>query len=198
MRIIGITGPSGSGKTRLTEYLAGLGIPTVNADDLYHSMLIPPSACLDAIRAKFGDGVFYEDGSLDRNALSRIVFSDETKLKLLNRTVLGMVIEEIRKIITALEKQGKQTVVVDAPTLIESGFDRECDTVISVLSPADERVIRISRRDGISSQRAKERIRAQKDDIFYKAHSDIVIFNDGTEEQFDGKIRSLADKLSLK
>ena len=73
------------------------------------------------------------------------------------------------------------------PTLIESGFNTECDLVISVISNADTRADRISERDSIGHDDAIRRIRAQKPDDFYKEHSDFVIFN-------DGNIECLADK----
>ena len=197
MRIIGVTGPSGSGKTLLGEYFSGLGIKVIDADALYHSMLVPPSECLDAIRRQFGDGVFCPDGSLDRAALSAVVFSDADKLCLLNETVLGIVISEIRRLIAQLGAQGETAVIVDAPTLIESGFDRECDEVISVISSRQTRIDRISARDAITRERAEERVRAQKDDAFYADASDYVLTNDGTEEQFLCRVRELGDKLGL-
>ena len=197
MRVIGITGPSGSGKTQLTESISSLGIKAINADELYHSMLIPPSKCLDAIRFEFGDSVFKNDGSLDRNALSSIVFNDKQKLELLNKTVLCIVVERIRDIIKSLEQCGEKAVVIDAPTLIEFGFYKECDTVISVLSSESERSKRISMRDNISEEKAIERIRAQKDDSFYISNSHIVIYNNGTQEEFSSNIREIIDKLHL-
>ncbi len=197
MRIIGVTGPTGSGKTQLTEAISALGIKTINADELYHSMLNPPSECLDAIKNAFGDNVLADDGSLDRAALSAIVFTDEQKLKLLNRTVLDIVVKEIQRIIKYLESIGEGTVVIDAPTLIESGFNNECNIVISVLSPKDERSKRIAERDNISNEKATERIHAQKPDAFYIENSDFIIYNSGTKQEFDLKIRDLTEKLHL-
>ena len=194
MRIIGVTGPTGSGKTLLTEYFASLNITTINADELYHSMLVPPSLCLDAIREKFGDEVFSSDGTLSRERLGNIVFNDKEKLDLLNDTVLSIVLDEIRRQIAVLEKSGTEFLIIDAPTLIESGFHRECDTVISVIAPRDERIKRISLRDGISDERATERVRAQKDDLFYVESSDEVIYNDSTEADFILKIKEIAKK----
>ena len=194
MRIIGVTGPTGSGKTLLTEYFASLNITTINADELYHSMLVPPSLCLDAIREKFGDEVFSSDGTLSRERLGNIVFNDKEKLDLLNDTVLSIVLDEIRRQIAVLEKSGTEFLIIDAPTLIESGFHRECDTVISVIAPRDERIKRISLRDGISDERATERVRAQKDDLFYVESSDEVIYNDSTEADFILKIKEAAKK----
>ena len=197
MKIIGVTGPSGSGKTVLTKYFNDIGVPTVDADKVYHSMLIPPSQCLDAIRENFGDEVFLSDGKLDRAALGTVVFNDSEKLKLLNSTVLGIVLQKIRDIIKKLEKDGYLAVIIDAPTLIESGFNKECDTVVSVIAPMEERILRISQRDAISENKAKERVTAQKNDDFYKSHSDFVIYNDGDENDFLTKVKMLSTDLKL-
>ena len=197
MKIIGITGPSGSGKTVLAKYFESIGVPTVDADKVYHSMLTPPSECLDAIRQNFGSDVFFADGSLNRVALGTIVFNDSKKLELLNYTVLDMVLDRIRDMIKDLEKQGYSAVIVDAPTLIESGFDKECSVVVSVIAPIEERTVRISQRDKISESKAKERVLAQKNDDFYTKHSDFVIHNDGVEADLLTKIETLSKDLDL-
>ena len=196
MKIIGITGPSGSGKSLLCRSLEKNRIFCIDADKVYHSLLVPPSECLDAIRSAFGDGVFTLDGTLDRVALGAVVFGDEKKLELLNKTVLARVIARIREIIAEHEEGGAQTVAVDAPTLIESGFDKECDLVVSIIAPAAERKKRIIERDSISEQRADARIGAQKSDEFYREHSDVVIENDGTPEQFEQKISDFLLRLT--
>ena len=191
MKIVGITGPSGSGKTLFTKYFCQMGVPTVDADEVYHSMLIPPSECLDAIRENFGDTVFCDDGTLNRVALGAVVFNDSEALKLLNSTVLGMVLDRIRKMISEAEARGETVIIIDGPTLIESGFHRECDTVISVIAPTEDRIRRIMERDGISEEKARERVRAQKDDSFYKDNSNAVLYNDSTADDFLTVIKSV-------
>ncbi len=195
IKIIGLTGPSGSGKTALGEYFAAHNIPCIDADKLYHSMLIPPSECLDAIAAAFGHDVLSADGTLDRTVLGIIVFSDKKKLKLLNCTVLSIVIKEVRRLIGELEDAGHAAVLVDAPTLIESGFHLECDTVISVISDKSTRIERICARDGIARDAAQKRVSAQKDDEFYISHSDIVLYNNDTAEEFEKKIKEIFNKI---
>lgn len=197
MRIIGVTGPSGSGKTILAEYFSSLGVPTINADEVYHAMLIPPSECLDAIKAVFGEGVLFQNGTLNRGALSDIVFKNPAKLELLNKTVLSLVLCEIRKQIKLLSKTDASAVVVDAPTLIESGFYRECHDVVAVLSPKSDRVKRIAKRDKIDMGKAEQRVNAQKDDGFYIDAADYVIVNDSDKKAFEQKLCDLAASLGL-
>ena len=191
MRIIGVTGPSGAGKGALCEMFKKRGIVCIDADAVYHSLLVPPSECLDALKSAFGESVFSPDGSLDRAALGRIVFAESDKLELLNSTVLSFVLAKFRIMIAELDSQGESAVVIDAPTLIESGFDKECDAVISVLASPDVRVGRIMKRDSISEEKAWLRIKAQKSDEFYISHSDEILYNDGSLDDLEAALNAL-------
>ena len=195
MNIIGITGPTGAGKSALCKRLAEMGIPCIDADQVYHSLLLPPSECLNAIRRAFGDEIFSPDGKLDRTKLGAIVFADQKKLDLLNKTVLGNVLCEIRAIIDEYRHKGFDCVAVDAPTLIESGFYKECSKVISVLAPQEIRLARIIERDCLSEEKAQLRINAQKSDDFYRQYSDIVIHNDGNRQKLDEEIEKVINNI---
>lgn len=197
MRLIGVTGPSGAGKGALCELLKKRGIVCIDADAVYHSLLVPPSECLDALRDAFGESVFLPNGSLDRAALGRIVFAENDKLELLNSTVLSYVLAKFRIMISEFEAKGEAAVVIDAPTLIESGFDKECDVVISVLAPVETRLERIMRRDAISREKALLRIKAQKSDEFYISHSDAVVHNDGSQDALDEALDELLKEKNI-
>ena len=94
-------------------------------------------------------------------------------------------IDRINEIIRSFEARGEKNVVLDAPTLIESGFSRECNTVVSVLAPRAERIERIMTRDNISEEAALMRVNAQKSDEFYIENSSCVIMNDsGADELY--------------
>lgn len=194
-KMIGITGPSGAGKSLLCKYISDAGIPCINADEVYHSMLTPHSRTLRAIADALGDDLISADGSLDRAALSARVFGNEEKLRILNGTVLPLVIDEIERIISSLEGKNHSVIAVDAPTLIESGFHTRCDTVLSVIAPIETRIERIMARDGISREKAEMRVGAQKDDSFYTSASDIVLINDGDEKAFATRAQKTIQKL---
>ena len=195
-KIVGITGPSGSGKSLLSKHLSDNQIPCIDADAVYHGMLTPPSRILDAIVEVFGADLLTADGSLDRTVLSARVFSDPTQLELLNATVLPIVVDEINSIIASLVNDGASTVVVDAPTLIESGFHRSCDMIIAVLAPIESRIERIKARDMISEERAKARVLSQKSDDFYTSVADITILNDGDKAEFEKNVKEIATAIS--
>lgn len=195
MKILGLTGPSGSGKTLFSRFLGSRGYPCINADELYHSMLVPPSALLDSIKAEFGDSFFDENGELDRKALGRLVFSSKESLERLNATVLPAVIEKIRAIAKYYEQNGAKILIIDAPTLFEAGYDKSCDMTVSILAPASLRIERISERDEISTSDALLRTQAQKDDSFYYERSDRVIVNDADEEALKKEAEALICEL---
>ncbi len=181
INIIGITGPSGAGKSILCTYLAKKNIPVINADEVYHSLLVKDSPCTLALAGEFGTDILCEDGTPDRKKLGSIVFSSEEKLKKLNSIVLGFVINKINELIEALAEKGEKNVVLDAPTLIESGFAKHCNTVISVLAPKKDRIERIKSRDNITKEAVLLRVNAPQTDGFYIENTNCVIINDSNE-----------------
>lgn len=193
INVIGVTGPSGAGKSSLCEYAEKNNVKYINADEVYHSMLTPDTECTAALAREFGEGILSTDGSPDRKKLGEIVFSSDDALKRLNGLVLGFVITEIKKIIALYEENGEKNVIVDAPTLIESGFDRECDAVVSVLAPKHSRIERIQKRDSITYESAQTRVNAQKSDEFYIDNSDFILVNEGDRAQFEEQVGQLLD-----
>lgn len=190
--IIGLTGPTGAGKGVVSGICRRWGIPSIDTDAVYHALLEPPSACLDGLVASFGTGICNPDGTLNRPALSAIVFAPGAgdKLELLNRITHGFVLDKVRTLCRAHEEAGAPAVLVDAPLLYESGFDRECDRVLAVLAAPDTRLCRIMARDGISLDAALARLRAQKPDDFY-ARADGILYNDGTPAELEAPLHGL-------
>ena len=178
MLLIGLTGPSGAGKSTVGQLFASFGLPVLNADDIYHTLLTPPSECLSDIAECFGQEVLNPDGTLNRKALAAIVFNDPNELEKLNHITHSHVLRDFRRQLKKIRDHGVSAAVFDAPQLFESGANRECNIVVSVLAQEEIRIHRIMARDDISRQAALERIRAQKSDHFFRTHSDYVIEND--------------------
>lgn len=177
MLVIGLTGPSGAGKGEVSRLLRAQGAAIIDADEVYHALLVPPSPCLDALCARFGKEILAESGALDRKRLGGIVFSDSDALHDLNTIAHRFVMEDVRRKLDALRASGTRLAVLDAPQLFEAGATRDCDTVISVLADKSLRAARIMARDGIDEDAAYRRINAQLDDTYFRAHSDYIIEN---------------------
>ena len=180
MKIVGLTGPSGAGKSELCRILETRGLSSLNADEVYHSLLFPNSPCVKAIAERFGGAVLDESGNLNRAALASVVFSEDgtAKLEELNEITHAFVIPKMLEELQKFEKNGADAVICDVPLLFESGFDKKCDFTVAVLADANERVKRIVARDNISESAAKNRVSAQKNDEFYASRADIVIKNE--------------------
>ena len=197
LTIIGLTGPSGAGKSTIAALFTERGIPVIDADRIYHALLVPPSPCLDAIRKAFSDAVLHPDGTLNRKALSALVFEDSDagreRLSRLNAITHRFVIQKTDEALAHYRAQGLPCVVIDAPLLIEAGMQQGCDLTICVLAPADVRIRRLMQRDGRSESELRARVQAQPDDTFYRAHADAVIVNDGTatKEQLRARVNDI-------
>ena len=184
--VIGLTGPSGAGKTTLCHIADSFGIKSVDTDAVYHSLLVPPSPCLDDLVAEFGCEILLPDGTLSRPALSAIVFdatdTEKKKLARLGEITHKYVLEKSIKIINAADSRGERAIIIDAPALYESGFDKECDFVICLLADTSLRRHRIIGSDGISEERADARINGQKDNSFYSSRADYTLVNDSSAD----------------
>ncbi len=201
IKIIGLTGPSGAGKTTLCKIADEFGIKSIDTDAVYHSLLVPPSQCLDELVAEFGNKILRPDGKLDRPALAAIVFDendrDKIKLKRLGEITHKYVLEKTRKIIRSADSRGEASIIVDAPALYESGFDKECDFVICLIADKESRLHRIIDRDNISEERADERLSGQKDDSFYSSRADYTLTNDGDASAMKATLQKILNDRGL-
>lgn len=197
MFVIGITGPSGSGKGEVSRILGLHGIPVINADEVYHALLLPPSPCLDALEKAFGQEILAPDGTLDRKALSAIVFSDPEQLCRLNAIAHAFVMERIREELALLRKQGKVAAALDAPQLFEAGAEADCNAVIAVLADRETRIRRIMQRDGLDAMSAAERIDAQRSETFFRTNADYVIENNADTESLRPRVERILAEMGV-
>ena len=192
--IIGLTGQSGAGKTTVSKTLESLGVGIVNADSLAHNAL-KTDKCKQNLRKAFGAGIFDENGEVARKALAAVAFSSPENTKKLNEATHPVIAEMSRGEFDRIKSEGKKAVLFDAPTLFESGLDKECDVIVSVIAKKETRAQRIMERDGISFEAAMLRLNAQKDDGFYTEKSDFVIENNGVLSALEQKAENLFKEL---
>ena len=194
-KVIGITGNSGSGKTTATKILKSLcDAEVIDADKVVRELSVPGTKYLDAIKEKFGESVFLEDGTLNRKALAEKIYNSKEDLEVLNGLTFKYVVEEIK---FRIEESKSEIIVLDAPLLFESGLDENCTAVIGLTAPFELKVERIVKRDGISEETAYSRINIQAKDEFYLNKADVVIENNNQDELED-KLKEALRILNIK
>lgn len=198
MKIIGLTGPSGAGKSSCAAYWQANGLPAIDADRVYHSLISKTSPCTAELASAFGNSVLNSDGSINRKALAAIAFASEESTALLNDITHKFVKEQTKTLLTQYEKAGYRAVLVDAPLLFEASFDALCDFCISILAPRSSRIERIIKRDGLTQEAAEQRLNAQKCDEYYIARSRYVIINDKSTEDMLRTFSEILEKENLK
>ena len=168
MKIIGLAGSSGSGKGYVSSAFIKFGVPAIDTDRVYRELTTKKgSKCLDELVVEFGNEILDTDGALNRKALADIVFEGDgskARLEKLNNIAHKHIKIDTERIIIELEKEGKSAVIIDAPVLFESGFDKMCDFTVCVTAPYDLKLERIVSRDKISKEKAEARLKNQLSD----------------------------------
>ena len=192
--IIGLTGQTGAGKSTVCEFLREKGLFIVDCDKVARNVTEKGSKTLDLLAEAFGGDIILSDGTLNRKELASRAFQSAEKTALLNSITHPEIINAINNVI---KEHKNENIILDAPTLIESGAYKLCDKIVSVLADANIRKERIIARDDISYAEAEKRMSAQKDDSFYKEYSDAVIFNDGDKLEVRKSAESIFSKIGV-
>ncbi len=187
--IIGLTGPTGAGKSCVSAVAEELGFKIIDCDKLARIAVEKGTAGLSALVKAFGNEILQSDGTLDRKALAKVAFKSRENTELLNKTLLPHIVLLMKK------RANTEKVLLDAPTLYESGIDSMCTAVIAVLANEETRLKRIIVRDGIDETAARLRISAGKTDEFYKSKTDYIIYNNGGQNDFRGRFLAIIEEI---
>ena len=195
MRVIGITGGIASGKSTASKYIADKGYRVFDADAVSRALTQSGGAALAPIAEAFGAN-FIKDGVLDRELMSREVFSDASKRKVLEDIIHPLVISACKQDMLACADE--QLFFLDVPLLFESGMDSLCDEVWLVSSPQRDRIARLQKRNGMTAEQAKKRIRSQMPEYKKRRLAHHVIDSSGEKSRTRARIdRLIASALKL-
>jgi dephospho-CoA kinase len=176
--IVGLTGGIGSGKSALASAMESLGVPVFYADAQAKRFYNYAENKAWLVQT-FGNRVFLPDSSLNRTFLAGQIFSNP-ELK----SVLESKIHPFVQGLFAVWIQDKSAVYVvrEAAILIESGSYRDCQAVVVVEAPIEQRIQRVMQRDNLSRETVLQRIQAQMTDAQRKEFATFLIQNpDGND-----------------
>lgn len=193
MKIIGITGGIGSGKSMVLglleqEYHAWI----LEADKIAHQLMEPGQSAYVQIVRTFSEDILCVDGTIQREALSKLVFSSPERLKQLNQIVhpevKRYILQEIKR------KQAEADValfVIEAALLIEDGYQEICDELWYIHTPSEIRIQRLMKSRGYSLEKCQSIMSQQAEDAFYIRYCDHIIENGASIAETKNQLEEL-------
>ena len=190
---VGLTGGIGSGKTTVSNFILEYGIPVYNSDSQGKKLMNTNLELINDIVNIFGESV-YNNGILNTNLLSSIVFSDAEKIKQLNNLVHPKVAEDFKQWV---EKNNNQPILIkEAAILIESGAYLDMDKIILVISKKSNRINRVSKRDNSDLESIEKRINFQLTDDEKIQYADYIIENNSSLDDLKHEVLRVINEIN--
>lgn len=196
MKFIGVTGGVGAGKSEVLSYLDQREDAFVlYSDRLAEKESKPGGRCYNEIVKEFPDQALYnEDGTMNRAAFAKEVFSDEKKRLALDGIIHPMMREIILEDVKEKRAEGKyKYYFLEAALLIEEHYPEILDSLWYVFAPIDVRRERLKASRHYSDEKIDAILSKQLDDSEFRKYADVVIDNGGEFSE----TREYIDKLLL-
>ena len=195
MKIYGLTGGIGSGKSLAAARFAEQDIPVIDVDKIGHAVIGPKGAAAQSVLDAFGPDIL-SCGTIDRQALGKIVFSDKASLAILNGLVHPFIGEELERECARLSEAGHAAIIVEAALLGEGvQFEPWLEGLILVLCSEAIRVERLVASERMTVDAAQAQIAAQVRPESKRGIAKWVVNNEGSREdlvvQVDEIVRAL-------
>lgn len=187
---IGLTGGIGSGKSTASAFLVKLGSYIFDADNEAKKILNTNKAVQKNIIDEFGSDVLNHDRLIDKKKLAAVAFQDEDHQIILNSIIHPFVFKELDKQFTKIAKQNKyDSFIVDGALILESGLHQHLDSIVLIASLLKYRIERALKRGNLSREDILRRIDLQWTDAQKADIADYTIYNNGTQEELEEKIK---------
>jgi dephospho-CoA kinase len=191
--VIGLIGQVCAGKSTVADAFRRRGALVYDADMAVRELYTRPET-IELVRKLFGSEVLDNAGQVNRKALAKIVFSDAAKLaQLTTQIVYPRTGEAIRKQIEGFRSSNAPALLLDAPTLLESGRDSVCDWIVFVAAPIERRR-QWAKKRGWESGELERREEKMIDERTKRSKADAVVDNAGSLDDVDRQVGELWDK----
>jgi dephospho-CoA kinase len=188
--VVGLTGGIGSGKTTVAELFAELGAAVVDTDAIAHELTSARGVAMPAIIDVFGRAVLRKDGSLDRDVMRRLCFSDPSMRKKLEAILHPLIRGE--SVARCRRAEHAPYVLLVVPLLIESGAYREhVDRILVVDCDEARQIARVMARSALSEQEIRGIMATQASRAERLAIADDILSNTGALDALQTEILTL-------
>ena len=179
--IIALTGGIATGKSLAARHLEKLGAFVVDTDIIARQVVKPGTPALKEIRNQWGDDVINPDGTLNRQALGKIIFASDQAREKLNLITHPPIRREMKRQVSSAQSP---VVVLVIPLLFETGKKAtEYDEAWLVYCPERLQLERLMKRDGIDEETARRKVGSQIPIELKKEWCPVVIDNSKSQEQ---------------
>jgi len=186
MILIGLTGGIGSGKSEVARMLTERGAEVIDADLIVRELQRPGAEVYEKMVELFGPEVVGADKSLDRTAIAKKVFADESLLKTLNQLIHPIVRRVMNERVESFRNTDK-IVVLDIPLLVENPREG-LDGVLVVDLDSELAVKRLVEQRNMNAEDARARIAKQATREQRLALANHVIDNSGDRDALLQKV----------
>ncbi|HDM8412056.1 TPA: dephospho-CoA kinase [Yersinia enterocolitica] len=174
--IVALTGGIGSGKSTVANAFANLGVPLVDADIIARQVVEPGMPALMEIASRYGETILHTDGTLNRAALRKKIFSGPQEKAWLNSLLHPLIQQETQSQLANIDEPYVLWVV---PLLVENGLHHRANRVLVVDVAPEIQLARTMARDGITRQQAEDILASQVSRQQRLACADDIIDNSG-------------------
>jgi dephospho-CoA kinase len=194
---LGLTGGIGSGKSTVAGMFIALGAVVIDADAISRSLTAAQGAAMQRIRIHFGRDMVNSDGSLNRNRMRDLVFTDVIAKNNLENIIHPLIKLEVQRQEQSAAVSKAQLIVYDIPLLVESQNWRHKLAKILVIDCLEQtQISRVMLRNTLKQADVENIIGNQASRKMRNSAADFVIFNDSiTVEQLREQVMHAAQQL---
>ena len=186
--LVGLSGGIGSGKSTVARLFAEHGVPTLDADAIYHDLLAADPDLAAGIALLFGPAVLDARGRVDRGALRRALAVDPSRFAPLEALSHPRVMAEVGRR-AALCRTCASFGLVEVPLLFEARLEGGFAATVYVVAPLDERFERVHAQRGLPRVEFDAIVARQVPPDEGAARADVVVTNAGGPEQLDHAVQ---------
>jgi dephospho-CoA kinase len=185
---IGLTGGIGCGKSTVTALFKQLNVPVIDADDIAHQLVAVGQPALQLIQQTFGASSLHSDGSLNRDIIRDLVFSDPEQKQKLEAIIHPLVYQTIAEYTRLLNAP---YCILSIPLLFETDNADFVNRVLVVDCPVETQIERVQKRDNLTVERVQSIMDTQVSRSFRTAHAHDIIDNTKTTTELAQQVEKL-------
>ncbi len=157
--VVGLTGGIGCGKSIASQCFSDLGVHIIDTDVIARTITQSNGQAINAIKNAFGDTYLTKEGSLDREKMRGLVFSDDDARFRLEKILHPIILNET---IRQIDQARSSYVIVVVPLLFETkDYDHIVQRILVIDCDEQQQILRTMARSNLSEPQVKAIMTAQ-------------------------------------